>query len=250
MDYPYFVDVRGKGLEEAGGLTAGLAQVTLTWPSPIRVGDDKSAGREIIPVLRSSDAAWTSPSLDIQPDFSAHGDLGFAKGEQTGGQLLGVISQGRFDSYFKGKPFPLAQATPAEAELLGDDAKQEEPKETISRVIDRSPESARIMLFSSNSFLSDEMLDLATAGLGTRYLKPVQLVENAVDWSLEDRGLLAIRGRAQFSRTLLPLDRTAQVFWEYLNYVLALAGLLLIWWLRRLSVVTARQRHAAILAGV
>ncbi len=120
----------------------------------------------------------------------------------------------------------------------------------ISRVIDHSPESARIILFASNSFLTDEMLDLAAAGLGTRYLKPVELVENAIDWSLEDRGLLAIRGRAHFSRTLDPLDQEAQVFWEYLNYGLALLGLLLVWLVRRRIDRQAQQRYAAILGQV
>ena len=41
--------------------------------------------------------------------------------------------------------------------------------------------------------------------------------QNAIDWSLEDRGLLAIRGRAHFAHTLNPLDRESQLFWEYLN---------------------------------
>jgi ABC-2 type transport system permease protein len=93
------------------------------------------------------------------------------------------------------------------------------------------------------------MLDLAASGLGTRYLKPVELVENAVDWSLEDRGLLSIRGRAQFSRTLPPLDRDAQVFWEYLNYGLALLGLLLVWLLRRRVNRRAQRRYAALLGA-
>ena len=122
-----------------------------------------------------------------------------------------------------------------------------EEQPVITRVIDRSPESSRIILFASNSFLTDEMLNLAAAGLGTRYLNPVQLVENAVDWSLEDRGLLAIRGRAQFSRTLHPLDRKFQVFWEYLNYGLALLGLLLIGLIRRQINKQAQQRYRAVL---
>jgi ABC-2 type transport system permease protein len=124
-----------------------------------------------------------------------------------------------------------------------------EPEPLVTRVIERSPESARIILFASNSFVSDELLDLAAAGLGTRYLAPVDLLANAIDWSLEDRGLLAIRGRAQFSRTLAPLDRSGQVFWEYLNYALALLGLLAVWLLRRQVRRRAALRYAALLNG-
>lgn len=267
VDYPYFVDVRGRGVEQKSGLAAGLDQVTLTWASPITVDEKKNQGRRVIRLLQSSDQSWTSDSLDIQPDFRTYPKLGFPAGKERGRQLLAAVVEGRFDSYFKGKPSPLAaQAEEADAgakptqDAGSSDAQakaegQHEPgkkepgkkEPVITRVIDRSPESARIILFASNSFLTDEMLDLAASGLGTRYLKPVQLVENAIDWSLEDRGLLAIRGRAQFSRTLDPMDRDTQVFWEYLNYGLALLGLLLVWLIRRQITKRGRRRYAAVL---
>jgi ABC-2 type transport system permease protein len=256
VDYPYFVDIRDDGMEQDSGLTAGLNQVTLTWPSPIAVDAARNEGRRVIRLLESTDQAWTSDSLNIQPDFAAHGQLGFAPGEERGRQLLAVAAEGRFESYFKDQPSPLAAEEPAAEADAADPAATGEEAATdggaeqdpvITRVIDRSPDSARIILFASNSFLSDEMLDLAAAGLGTRYLKPVELVENAIDWSLEDRGLLAIRGRAQFSRTLYPLERDAQVFWEYLNYALALLGLGLVWVIRRQVNRRARQRYAAVL---
>ena len=255
VDYPYFVDVRGDGIEQESGLAAGVAQVTLTWPSPITLDADKNQQRQLIRLLESSDRAWTSDSLNIQPDYAAHGALGFLPGEQTGRQLLALALEGRFDSFFKGKASPLAapaEPPAAEAEVEASDAEAEsapEPEPMVTRVIERSPESARIILFGSNSFLSDEMLDLAAAGLGTRYLAPVDLLANAIDWSLEDRGLLAIRGRAQFSRTLAPLDRNGQVFWEYLNYALVLLGLLAVWLLRRQVRQRAALRYAALLDG-
>jgi ABC-2 type transport system permease protein len=268
VDYPYFVDVRGDGLGAQSGLTAGIDQVTLTWPSPIALDDEKNQGREVIGLLQSTDQAWTSDNLDIQPDFRAHGPLGFAPGEQRQQQLLAVAVQGRFESWFKDKPSPLAAAE--EAEDTGEEAAQsasaaddEEPgkleagdeSETeqkkvpvITRVIDRSPDSARIILFASNSFLTDTMLDLAASGMGTRYLNSVQLVENAIDWSLEDSGLLSLRGRAHFSRTLDPLDQKTPMFWEYLNYGLALLGLLVVWLIRRQSNRRAQIRYAAVLS--
>ncbi|MEJ2693418.1 MAG: Gldg family protein, partial [Candidatus Thiodiazotropha sp.] len=250
VDYPYFVDVRGEGLAQEGGITAGLNQVTMTWASPITIEPAKNQGRKVIPLLESSGQAWTSESLDIQPDFQTHGKLGFSPGNEREKALLAVSVEGRFESYFKDKPSPLVQREDQAASGEGADTSEGEKKTeqpVISRVIERSPESARIILFSSNSFLADQMLDLASSGLGTRYLKPVQLVENAVDWSLEERGLLAIRGRAQFSRTLDPLERNDQLFWEYLNYGLALFGLLIVWLLRGQLNRRSQQRYAAIL---
>jgi ABC-2 type transport system permease protein len=64
---------------------------------------------------------------------------------------------------------------------------------------------------------------------------------------MEDRGLLAIRGRAHFSRTLEPLDRESQLFWEYLNYGMAIVGLFLVWIIRRQLQRKAATRYAAIL---
>ncbi len=244
--YPYFNDIRGDGILQEGGITAGVDQVTMTWPSPISLDEQKNQDRKVTRLLESSDKAWISDNMAIQPDFLIYGELGFPVGEQRGAQLLAVVVEGRFDSYFMDKPSPLV-AREGAAIAGGDPDKGEENESVITRVIDRSPESARIIVFASSSFLTDTMLDLAASGLGTRYLKPVQLVENAIDWSLEDRGLLAIRGRTHFSRTLNPLDRESQVFWEYLNYGLALFGLLLIGLIRRQTNKRAALRYAAVL---
>jgi ABC-2 type transport system permease protein len=276
VDYPYFTDIRDDGMFQQGGITAGIDQVTLTWPSPIGLDGEKLANYKVTRLLESSEQSWSSESLDIQPDYQANDALGFSRGNETGRQLLAVAVEGRFDSFYKGKPSPLtvsedvqgedetrqateqvvqadqteqaAQADQTEQAAQAEQAEQAADIEKISRVIDSSPESSRIILFASNTFLSDEMLDLASAGLGTRYLNPVELVENSVDWSLEERGLLQIRGRAQFSRTLYPLDQESQVFWEYLNYGLAMIGLVLVWLVRRQLRYKTQQHYAAVLS--
>jgi ABC-2 type transport system permease protein len=253
VDYPYFADIRDSGMLQEGGITSGLNQVTMTWPSPLAIDQEKNSERQVTPLMHSTDQAWTSQEMNIQPDFEAHGSLGFPTGEKRGKQLLAVAVEGRFDSFFQDKPSPLAAEEPDEGgdkdtQLLEAEAAEEKGSQPLlDRVIKRSPESARIILFASNTFLNDEMLDLATAGLGTRYLKPVELIENAVDWSLEERGLLAIRGRAHFSRTLEPLDQERQLFWEYLNYGMAIVGLFLVWMVRRQLNRKTASRYAEIL---
>jgi ABC-2 type transport system permease protein len=87
------------------------------------------------------------------------------------------------------------------------------------------------------------MLDLASSGTGTLYRKPLLLLANTIDWSLEDRGLLAIRGRDHYSGTLRPLDRDAQIFWEYLIYSLSLLGLILVALLRVQAKRMTATRH-------
>lgn len=260
VEYPYFVDVRGDGMERNSGLTSGLDQVTLNWASPISVDPKKNLERRVIRLLHSSEKAWTSDVIKIQPNFRMHGRLGFDAGTERARHLLAVAVEGRFTSWFTGKPSPLAKdddkaevksdtpvSGPDTQAEKGDGEAEKDKAPVITRVIERSPESARLILFASNTFLTDDALELATSGLRTRYLNSVQLVENAVDWSLEDRDLLAIRGRAHFSRTLPPLHRTAQLFWEYINYGLALMGLVLVWLIRRGVVLQARHRYEAIM---
>ncbi|MFB3064170.1 MAG: Gldg family protein, partial [Gammaproteobacteria bacterium] len=170
VSYPYFSDIRSDGIVQDGGLTTGIDQVTMTWPSPITLDEQVNQDREVARLLQSSAQAWTSESTEIEPDFQLYGELGFPVGNQRGAQLLAVVVEGRFDSYFKDKPSPLLTSDD-ETDAVGD-AEGDETAPVITRVIDRSPESARIIVFASSSFLTDTMLDLAASGMSTRYLKP------------------------------------------------------------------------------
>ena len=111
-------------------------------------------------------------------------------------------------------------------------------------MLQRSPESARIVLFSSNDFMEDKVLGSLVAASGTQYLGPLDLFKNTLDWALQDEQLLEIRARAHFNRTLPPMERHAQLLIEYFNYGLSLLWLLLLalaaWLLR-----TLRRRHYA-----
>jgi ABC-2 type transport system permease protein len=82
------------------------------------------------------------------------------------------------------------------------------------------------------------------------YTKQLDFLQNTVDWSLEDRDLLALRGRTQFARTLAPLDDGTQRFWEYGNYALALLGLMLVRLWRHRVAKADRQRYARIIGEV
>jgi ABC-2 type transport system permease protein len=254
IDYPYFIDVRQDGFAKAGEApTAGLSQVTMSWAAPITIDAKKAKDRQITPLIESSGRSWTSGSTDLIPDFKAYGRLGFPETGEKKRQLIGAMMEGRFTSYFAGKPSPLAkdsadktadknQSKPGETK----DAKNK--KTTITGVIDHSSSSARIILLGSGSFLSDEVLELASNIDRTQYLAPVNFAQNLVDWSLEDRGLLALRSRGgQFSRTLRPIEASSQMFWEYSNYVVALLGLGLVHLIRLRLRNSSRRKHLAML---
>jgi ABC-2 type transport system permease protein len=222
LDYPFFADIRTDGLSRDNAITRDLQQVTFAWGSPITVDSSQQGQRQITELLHSSEAAWLSDSLDVMPKLTSTGTSAFTPQGETGRQLLGVISQGRFESYFKGQESPLLETVIADEEAEVSDT---ETLDVISSVIEHSPESARIILFGSNDFLRDRIMQLSGAANGSNYLGGLQLAANTVDWALEEQGLLSIRSRGHFNRTLDPLEEGQQVFWESLNYILAVIAL-------------------------
>src|SRR5262249_39327413 len=103
-------------------------------------------------------------------------------------------------------------------------------------------------LLGSSSFLSDDVLSVTSEADRTQYLTPLGFAQNLVDWSLEDRGLLALRSRGgQFSRTLRPIEAGGQAVWEYLNYGLALLGLAVVYFIRRYAIQSSRRKYLEML---
>lgn len=252
MPYPHFPDLRGEDLNGDNPITASLDQLTLNWASPITLDAEKNKGRTVIELLNSSAQSWTSSDLDVVPDYRAHPDSGFAADGERKERLLSVAIEGRFDSFYKGKESPLAKMEEnAKQENEAEQDNADEVKQpAIAGVIERSPESARLILVASNTFASDAAINLTSQGINTLYTKPLAFLQNAIDWSLEDRGLLSLRGRTQLARTLYPMREGGQRLWESLNYGLALAGLLAIWiWRRRVAAVD-RIRYQKILSEV
>jgi ABC-2 type transport system permease protein len=240
--YPYIVDVRGAGLSD-NPITRDLEQVDMPWVAPIDVGAHRNQGRKVTILLRSSAQSWLSNSTNLT-------DFDVAPTGSLGSHPLAVMLEGQFDSAFKGQPSPLLSSTaaaPADPSAPGTPPAAAPTGASINSVIDHSPASARLILVGSSTMFSDQVLQLLGQALGRTYDKPVQFVQNTVDWSLADQGLMGIRGREQFARTLAPLSRGAQQFWEYLNYGVALGALALVWALHRRRRARRAARHLRLL---
>ncbi len=253
LDYPYFIDVRGEDLNQQHLVTSELPQVTVPWASPIFLDEEKLSERSTTPLIYSSVDSWVSSSTDIMPRLTADGVAPYHPESEIRQQLVGVISEGRFTSFYAGKSSPLAQQSSQKdkaednADEVASESKEDELR--IDSVIERSPESARIVLFSSNDFLRDQVIQLTGSVQQTEYLNTLQLIANAVDWSLEDAGLLSIRSRAQFNRTLPPMAQEEQMFWEYLNYGLALMTLAVLALIVRQRRLARNKKYLELLAN-
>jgi len=253
LPYPLFPDLREDQLNADNLITSGLDQLTVNWISPVSINTAASGGsRKSAVLLQSSDQSWVSRDASVVPDYKEFPGEGFAVSGDRAARTLAIAVEGGFNSYFKDKPSPLlaaARLTPS-AEASAVDAKilaggQSSGSLLATSVIEKSPPSARIILVGSNAFATDTVLTMVSEGMGTLYTKPLEFMQNVIDWSLEDQGLLSIRGRSRFSQTLVPLQPDEQALWEYLNYGLALAALLGTWLWRRRSQRVSLARYQA-----
>jgi len=149
-------------------------------------------------------------------------------------QPLAAVVQGAFESYFKDKPSPFAEQPPAEGEATAP-TPTPGPAPDLS-ALDSSSTSARLVVIGSGEFLDDTVLQRSSYLVQDQILNNLQLVQNAVDWSVEDTDLLSIRSRGAYTRLLDPLTERQQTTWEVGNYIVALLALLLtggLWYMRR-----------------
>ncbi len=251
IDYPYFIDLRPPGLAPHHAVTGNLPQVTMAWASPITV--TPAEGRRITVLLKSSTDSWLSDSADIMPSVDANGLSNFRPPADADAnensespplldeRTLGVVVQGRFNSFFADRENPLAMARQGAGMTP-------QPASTATGLLQRSPESARIVLYASNDFMDDQILNSIVMASGTQYLGPLELFMNTLDWALQDEELLGIRSRAHFNRTLPPMERKAQLLLEYGIYGFALLWLLALALTSWLRLVLHRRHYARGLA--
>ena len=251
-DYPYFIDVRGNGLNEDVPFVSELPQLTVAWASPVDVDEERNAERAVTTLFTSSPGSWRSSSTDIMPNLGAAGDVVYSPEGEQQANVLGVMVEGRFDSFFEESPLldePADEEADDEATDADEDAEEEDTLGTITTVIEKSPESARLIVLGSASFLADQTVRMIGSADGTVYAGSVQLMANIADWAVEDQSLLGIRSRGHFNRTLPPMEEDAQRIWEYANYAAALAGLAVVYGISRHRRRTRRAAFQAQLGG-
>jgi len=249
IDYPYFIDLRPPGLAPDHPVTANLPQLTMAWASPVTVA--RHDDRRVTGLLSSSVDSWRSDSMDIMPSVDAaglsnfhpagRGSNGAGTGATSGTADLGFVLQGRFNSWFTDREHPLHSGATDHDPLAYNGR-------AVTSLLQRSPESARIVLYASNDFMDDQILNSVVTATGTQYLGPLELFMNTLDWALQDDQLLQIRSRAHFNRTLPPMERRAQAIIEYFNYGLAILWLALLAITHRLRKIMRRRRYAKGLA--
>jgi len=229
VPYPYFVDVRSDGMGKGSSITANLPAVSLQWSSPITLPEELNTGREVTILARSTEGSWLSSATDVTPDTDTYPPYGFPVQGEPRSYPLAVALRGSFQSYFKDKTSPFEP---------GSGVSVTQTLTSTFGTVESSPGTARLVVIGSNEFVDDPVLQLAQGVSGERYLYNLQLVQNAVDWAVEDEDLLTIRSRGTYARLLNPVTPGKESLWEGLNYglaLLALIGIGVVWTLRRRS---------------
>lgn len=231
LSYPYFLDIRGDGLNQQHPAVSDLGQLTMSWASPLSLTPSQNSKLEYTELLKSSPSSWLNPSTQVMPQMDEYGrSILQPLGEQKS-HLLGVIAQGSFSSFF-----------------ASDEGKKLAPElEGFNGgALSNSPATAKLIVVSSPSMFSDQMIRLF-AGMGAGdALANLTFMANLVDWASQDESLLSIRGRSHFKRTLVPLERNRQMMWETLNYFMALVVLAVIALIARYRMMKKRELYRRI----
>jgi ABC-2 type transport system permease protein len=214
IPYPFFIDVRSEGMTMGHAALAGVQNVTTPWASPLVVTPAEGVEAEVL--LRSSPASWLNETGRIEPDFARHPDTGFVPGSETGEQTLAASLSGRFESHFANRPSPLFRAAEGESNDGGD---------ATGRTLKQSLPDARVTVIGSAEIVSDLLLQLATQMGGEVHRGNIMLVQNLIDWSVEDTDLLSIRTSGRFARTLRPLESGEARVLELGCYAVSALGL-------------------------
>lgn len=262
MPYPHFPDIRESGLNQDHPMTSGLSQLTLPWASPIQLPEQTFEGIDYAALVYSSPQSWTTEETGAMPDYQRYPNTGFAPGMLRKPQILAASAAGVFQSHFADQPSPLLPepeaVEPEDPSESGeptdgvdaDKGMEEDDSLSISTVLQKSSDSARIVLLGSNNFAEDSTLQLLSQGMGMEYTAPLDFIQNAVDWALDDTGLMQIRGRARLARTLEPMEADRKRVLEWSNYGFALAGLGFVWFARLALRRQRRGRHEMIMAKI
>lgn len=227
--YPYLVQVQDDGFLNRD-ITASLDSVGIYWGSPITVDAEAAGDREVIPLLQSSKLSWTDD------DVSRVGYVDYTVPEQgTEPHMLAVALNGRFDSYYAGKPGADEKSTTSD-----DDKTDESETDDSSRVpLDVSPET-RLVVVGDGEFVNDFVARSIGQMEGGFFVENLRFLMNLIDWVSLDNDMIAIRSRGMASRRLERIDKGGETTIEIANYLVPVLALLALGLYR-----FWRRRHAA-----
>ncbi len=204
LPYPFFPDLRPDGFAEGVPVFQGLDNMTTPWSSPLELTPPEGVDAEAW--VHTSSDSWLGTGGRIDPDFARFPETGFGPTGETSERVVAASLSGRFPSHFADRPSPLFQGSA--------DENARPDADRTGRTLKRSLPDARLVVVGSGDLVSDLILQLAAQPGGEVHRSNLQLLQNLVDYSVEDTELLAIRSSGAYARTLRPLSEEEARAWE------------------------------------
>lgn len=208
----------------AGGpheVLEGMQFVPMPFVSTVKLvgplAAEKPAGFEVKPLLRTSPTSFARKDVIV---ITRDTKIQMNK-EERGPYVVAYAVQGKWKSFFDGKPAP-----------AGVDA---------ASPVKESPPSARMVVFGGSEFAEDKMVEIMRYVGTDAFLNGYRALHNAVDWALMDMDLVAVRSK-QVERPLEPLESKDRILVKYANVAgtpLALILFGIVYW----RVRERRRRH-------
>jgi len=207
LPYPFFPDLRGDDLNPSHPTLAGITGMTMPWSSPLETTSETLENREITWLVHSGTDATSVANPKVVPDFDGV-EVKFQQGGEPKQVTLGYAITGKFPSYFADKPNPMVSGG--------------EGADTTGRTLKSSVANGRLVVLGSSELVSDLLFALAQNIQSEQHKGNLQLVQNTVDWTVEDTDLLSIRTAGAFARTLEPMEDAQATAIEIRTWILVL----------------------------
>lgn len=232
-NYPTFLVT--DSIAKSSPLFEHVDALIVPFASSVELIKDNKAQQGLIytQLAQSSDKAWRQKGF-----FLLNPTVPLKPADDKGPFALGYTAEGKFKSFFAGKPFPNEKGEkvtlPANASLPPD----------AERPIDEAQAPGRLLLVGSSNVVSDMYI----AGV-SRYV-PVYQIDlafalNVMDWLAQDKALSSIRAKAITQRPITYASESTPLVLEAVNIV-GVPLLFILFGVARWRIRYARRQHAKI----
>jgi ABC-type uncharacterized transport system involved in gliding motility auxiliary subunit len=207
-NYPAFVAT--DNVAKASPLFNAASLLILPFPSSVEVLKDKQSGLAITQLASSSSQSWRQKGFFlVNPTVAPKMP---EKDAEHGPFVLGYSAEGKFKSFFAGKPYPnekgeKVQPPPANVSL--------EPGQ--ERPIDEGVAPARLVVMGDSSLISDEYL--MAARYVPAYKANLLFGLNVIDYVAHDKQMAEIRAKGMTPRTITYDKESTPILLQALNVV-------------------------------
>ena len=239
--YPFFNHVdRGGFVQTDHPILSGLPSLTFLWPTPLSFDQEKVKDLKSEVILKSSPQSWITQENTLEPNIEAGSNP-----VQSTPLLLTL--EGNFVSAFAQlKERPSSADLPLNSSKEGKENKestQEGEAPSLSsaslfqkfkasgRVLNKAVSGSKLVVIGSPEQVSDLGLGIGqyyTGAFGLRgdYQSSILLLQNLVEWAVEDDSLASLRTVGASSRILKSITKDEQVQYEWQQYAFAFFALL------------------------